>query len=566
MVRTPDQPPDSIAVALSRVAGRETDAAEFAGAFPYLDDGQIEKLRPYGREERVGPGDVLFTEGQLNADFTVVLEGEMAAVAHYGPTGDPVGVPFKPGQFVGVMNILSREGAYVTVSATMPSRVLRITLDRLRDLMGEDVTLSEIVLRAFLLRHTLLMRLGTGPKIIGSHYNTETRQILDLLARNRIAVTWLDLESNPGAENLLQGFGLSVSDTPVVLVAGRPMLKNPTLTEVADVFGITRSRDAGDEACDLVVVGAGPAGLAAAVYAGSEGLNTVVVEGIAIGGQAGTSSRIENYLGFPAGLSGQELAARAALQAQKFAAAIMLGSRAVALDSAAGMHSLRTSDGRTLNARAVVIATGARYRRLEVPRLSDFEGAGVYYAATEVEARSCRDAVAVVGAGNSAGQAAVFMAQKGCRVHLIVRGSSLEASMSRYLIDEIERKSSIEIHLRTQVRELVGDDGLEGVEIESDAVRSRLRVTGLFSFIGAEPNSEWLSAGVQRDEHGFVLTGLDVPGQAGASLTLETSVAGVFAVGDIRHGSIKRVATAVGEGAMAVRLVHERLAAVARGA
>ena len=550
--------PDSISVALSRVGARDSDEAEFAGAFPILDAAQLGKLRPYGIEGPVARGDVLFREGELEADCVVVLDGELQAVAHYGSSGDPVSAAFRPGQFVGVMNILSGEGAYVTVTAVADSKVLRIPLNRLREVMGRDVTLSETVLRAFLLRHSLLMRLGTGPKVIGSRFNQQTRQILDLLARNRISITWLDLESNPAAEQLLRGFGLHVDDTPVVLVAGQPMLRNPSIAEVAAVFGIKPADGERADVSDVVVVGAGPGGLAAAVYAGSEGLSTVVIDAVAVGGQAGTSSRIENYLGFPAGLSGQELAARAALQAQKFAAAILVGSEAVSLTTEGGIHTVGLADGRKLTARSVVVATGARYRRLEVPRLHDFEGAGVFYAATEVEARACSGAVAVVGGGNSAGQAAIFLARHGLRVHLLIRGTSLDASMSRYLIDEIDKEPAIAIHPATQVRRLAGEGHLEAIEIEKPEGSARLEVCGLFSFIGAEPNSDWLGPDVARDPDGFVLTGHDV--DPSSRLPLETSVPAVFAVGDVRHGSIKRVATAVGEGAMAVRLVHERLA------
>lgn len=550
--------PDSISVALARVGARDADTAEFAGAFPILDEAQLEKLRPFGAEADVKPGEIIFREGQQNADCVVVLSGELQAVAHYGTGGDPVSTPFKPGQFVGVMNILSGEGAYVTVTAVEPGRVLRIPLDKLRQVIDTDVTLSEIFLRAFLLRHSLLMRLGTGPKVIGSRYSEATRQILDLLARNRITVTWLDVESNAAAEGVLRGFGLTVADTPVVLVAGQPLLKNPALADVASVFGIRSYRPQPYSGCDVVVIGAGPGGLAAAVYAGSEGLSTTVVESVAVGGQAGTSSRIENYLGFPAGLSGQELAARAALQAQKFAAAILVGSPVVALRSDGGVHTVELADGRTLNSRAVVIATGARYRRLEVPRLAEFEGSGVYYAATEVEARACTGAVGVVGGGNSAGQAAIFLARKGLDVHLIIRGRTLETSMSRYLIDEIGKQPTVTLHTLTQVRELAGARNLEGVLVESSGDRVTLEICGLFSFIGAEPNSEWLAAEIAKDEDGFIRTG---PEAGQNRLLLETSVPGVFAVGDIRQGSIKRVATAVGEGSMAVRLVHERLAA-----
>ena len=553
------QRPDSISVALTRVGARETDGADFAGAFPTLDEAQIGKLRQFGIEAQVAKGDVLFQEGQRDADCIVVLTGELDAVAHYGASGDPVSTDFKPGQFVGVMNILSGEGAYVTVTAAEASRVLRIPLARLRQVIDTDVTLSEIVLRAFLLRHSLLMRLGTGPKVIGSRYNAATRQIVELLARNRITANWMDLESNPAAESLLRGFGFSVEDTPVVLVAGKPILKNPSLADVAAVFGIKPSHSGEEDLYDLAVVGAGPGGLAAAVYGGSEGLSTIVVESLAVGGQAGTSSRIENYLGFPAGLSGQELAARAALQAQKFTAAILVGSAAKSLLSNGGVHTIELADGRTVKARAVVVATGARYRRLAVPRLGDFEGSGVYYAATEVEARKCRGAVCVVGGGNSAGQASIFLARTALTVHLLIRGPSLESSMSRYLIDEIARERAITLHQSTQVKALVGKANVEGVGIEmAGGGRETLDVCALFSFIGAEPNSDWLDEGIAKDEDGFIRTGSEAQP---TSLLLETSRHGVFAVGDVRHGSIKRVATAVGEGSMAVRLVHERLAA-----
>lgn len=562
MTERVERTPDSIAIALQRVGGSAADAAEFAGAFPILDEAQVAKLRPFGKEVDVAAGEVLFREGQLEADCVVVLSGELEAVAHYGATGDPVSTPFKPGQFVGVMNILSGEGAYVTVTAKADSHVLRIPLARLREVMGQDVTLSEIVLRAFLLRHSLLMRLGTGPKVIGSRFQSKTREILDLLARNRVRVTWLDVESNPGSEQVLRGFGFTVADTPVVLVAGQPILRNPSLAEVAAIFGITPTGSKSEQTYDVIVVGAGPGGLAAAVYAGSEGLSTVVIESIAVGGQAGTSSRIENYLGFPAGLSGQELAARAALQAQKFTAAILVGRVASALRSHGGLHTVELADGRTLSARAVVVATGARYRRLPVARLREFEGSGVYYAATEVEARACTNRVAVVGGGNSAGQAAIFLARKGLRVDLLIRGASLESSMSRYLIDEIAKEPAISVRFGAQVAELMGGESLQGIVVESrSAGRAAIELSGLFSFIGAEPNSEWLDAGIERDPHGFILTGSDVAG--GGPLPLETSKDAVFAVGDVRHGSIKRVATAVGEGAMAVRLVHERLSLTA---
>jgi thioredoxin reductase (NADPH) len=558
---TPEPRPVPIDVALERV-GAPDGGADYAGAFPTLDDAQVAKLSSYGVEETVQPGLVLFREGQRGSDFVLVLSGSVEATAHYGDAAEETSVAFNPGQFVGVMNILSDEGAYVTATATDTSRVLRVPLERLRAVIGEDITLSEIVIRAFLLRHSLLMRLGTGPKVVGSRYNTATRDILDLLARNRCTVTWIDVESDPRAESLLRNFGFTAADIPVVLVAGQPILRNPSVAEIAAVFGFRADDSDRLEVCDLLIVGAGPAGLAASVYGGSEGLSTMVVESVAVGGQAGTSSRIENYLGFPAGLSGAELAARAALQAQKFSAAILVGSNAVALNSAAGVHSIELSDGRTLTARAVVVATGAKYRRLPVDRLAELEASGVYYAATEVEAQRCSGAVVVVGGGNSAGQAAVFLASRRLKVHHVIRGASLDATMSRYLIDQIQRDPSITLHTGAQVRSLMGASKLEGVLIETaNGEKTELPASGLFSFIGAEPNTDWLISCLQVDEDGFILTGSEVAAAGGWSpLLLETSQPGIFAVGDVRHGSIKRVATAVGEGAMVVRLIHERLA------
>jgi thioredoxin reductase (NADPH) len=555
----PEPKPVPINVALERV-GAKAEEEDFAGAFPILDDTQVAKLTRYGVEESIPAGLVLFREGERGTDFVVVLSGSVEAVAHFGDSEETTSTTFNPGQFVGVMNILSNEGAYVTATATVPSRVLRVPLNQLRAVIAEDITLSEIVIRAFLLRHSLLLRLGTGPKVIGSRFKEATRDILDLLARNRTGVTWIDVESDPRAETLLRNFGFTAADIPLVLVAGQPILRNPSLAEVAAVFGISLDEPSREEACDLLVVGAGPAGLAAAVYGGSEGLSTIVVEAVAVGGQAGTSSRIENYLGFPAGLSGAELAARAALQAEKFSAAILVGSSAKVLDSVGGVHTVRLSDGRTLTARAIVVATGARYRRLAVERLAEFEGAGVYYSATESEAQKCTGPVVVVGGGNSAGQAAIFMSKR-FDVHHLIRGSSLDATMSRYLIDQIERDPRITVHYKTQVKALVGATVLEAVVIEdADGKRAELPACALFSFIGAEPNADWLNKCLQVDEDGFIATGSDVSTTDGwTPLLLETSLPGIFAVGDVRHGSIKRVATAVGEGAMAIRLVHERL-------
>jgi thioredoxin reductase (NADPH) len=359
-------------------------------------------------------------------------------------------------------------------------------------------------------------------------------------------------------------------DLPIVLVPGGPLLRNPSNRELLDALGLSGPADTDlPGVCDLLVVGAGPGGLAAAVYGASEGMATVLAEDTALGGQAGTSSRIENLLGFPAGLSGEELAARAALQAQKFGVRIKLASKAVSLFSDSGLHRVRFDDGDAITAKSVIIATGARYNRLPLGRLAEFEGVGVYYAATQMEAQACHtDPVAIVGGGNSAGQAALFLSRSSAQVHVIIRGETLAASMSRYLIDQIERNPRITVTPRTQVTALLGKDQLEGVELleTSRDQRSALAVRGLFVFIGAQPSTGWLAGQLAEDSHGFLLTGANIP-QAQVDdtgrmpLFLETSRPGVFAVGDVRSGSVKRAASAIGEGAMAVRLVFERLQA-----
>ena len=369
---------------------------------------------------------------------------------------------------------------------------------------------------------------------------------------------------------MLRELDVPVEDLPIVVVPGRPLLRNPSSRELLDALGMSGA-GATDlaEVCDLLVVGAGPGGLAAAMYGASEGMATVLAEDTALGGQAGTSSRIENYLGFPAGLSGEELTARAALQAQKFGARIELASKAVSLSSAAGLHRVRFDDGDEITAKSVIIATGARYNRLPLARLAEFEGVGVYYAATQMEAQACRaDPVAIVGGGNSAGQAALFLSRSSADVHIIIRGDTLETSMSRYLINQIERHPRITVTPRTHVAALLGTGQLEGVELleASRQQTSVLAVRGLFVFIGAEPSTGWLAGQLAEDARGFLLTGSNIPearlDDAGRMpLFLETSRPGIFAVGDVRSGSVKRTATAIGEGSMAVRLVFERLQA-----
>jgi thioredoxin reductase (NADPH) len=546
-------------------------AAERAGAYPILDETQLEVLSRYGHEQDVSAGQTLVSPGDTGYDFLVVLRGEVEVVHGAGTPAERLIVRFGPGGFVGSLSNLTGQTVQVTARAPVAGRVLALKAAALRHVIAQEPALSELILRAFLLRHARLMRLGAGVKVIGSRYSAGTRQLLDVLMRNRIPMVWVDLETDAQAEELLQAFSVAPQDTPVVVTGRGELLRNPSSRQLLATLGVGgRNGPVADqrETHDLVVVGAGPAGLAATVYGASEGLQTVLVDGAAIGGQAGTSSRIENYLGFPAGVSGEELAARAALQAEKFAARILVPHGAVRLGREDGVHIVELDDGRALRARTVVIATGARYRRLPLARLENFEGAGVYYAATQAEAQLCFSrAVGVVGGGNSAGQAAIFLADRCSQVRLIIRRDSLVETMSRYLIDQVVSHPRIIIEPRCEVRELIGDSALRAIVLEGPAIPEgqRIDMDGLFVFIGADPCTGWLG-GQLADDRGFILTGADIPAarlddHGAAALPLETSRPGVFCVGDARAGSVKRVAVAVGEGSMAVRLVHDRLGA-----
>jgi thioredoxin reductase (NADPH) len=541
-----------------------------AGRSPALDAAQIEVLRRYGREQPVAAGDVLFADGDETYDLIVVLAGEVQIVEHYGRPGQTVLATYGPSRFLGEIGLLTGQRVYLSAVASSAGRVLRVPTEQVPVVMAQELGLSELILRTFLLRHAILTGLGSGLTLIGSRFDAGTRRLLEVLARNRLASRWLDLESSPEAEAMLRELDVPVADLPIVVVPGGPLLRRPASRELLDALGLSGPAGADpSEICDLLVVGAGPGGLSAAVYGASEGMATVLAEDTALGGQAGTSSRIENLLGFPAGVSGEELAARATLQAQKFGVRIKLGSKAVSLSSEGGVHLVRFDDGEVTTAKAVIIATGARYRRLPLDRLADFEGVGVYYAATQMEAQACRAGpVAIVGGGNSAGQAALFLSRSSAAVHVIIRGQSLDSSMSRYLIDQIEQEPRITVTPRTQVTALLGKDQLEGVRLLDMTTQqtSELPVSGLFVFIGAEPATEWLAGQLAADAHGFLITGAGVPADKAdvtgqMPLFLETSRPGIFAVGDVRSGSVKRAATAIGEGSMAVRLVFERLQA-----
>jgi thioredoxin reductase (NADPH) len=522
------------------------------GAFPRLGEQQIGMLSQYGEMRPTREGEVLFSEGDERYDFFVVLSGKVATIDP-GAEGERVFAVHGPRRFLGELSLLTGQAAFFTAVVREPGEVLQVPVGRLRSLVGQDEELGDLILRAYLLRREMLIGFGGGFAIIGSRYSPDTKRLRDFAARNRLPHRWIDLEEDDQAEALLRHVGVSPAETPVVIWGGR-VLRNPDNHQIARAVGLQTPRPA-DDLADLVVVGAGPAGLAAAVYGASEGLETVALDSVATGGQASTSSRIENYLGFPSGISGSELAERATIQAAKFGAQVGVPVQATKLGERDGHHLVTMDDGSEVWARTVVIATGARYRKLRVPRLEEFEPTSVYYAATLMEGKLCSgDPVVVVGGGNSAGQAALFLATQAAQVCLVVRHAPLDRDMSRYLVDRIVGNPQVELLMPCEVVELHGDQRLEAVTVQHCETGERRDVPArdLFVFIGADPHTEWLDNQVSLDEHGFVLTGPD----AGRPLLLEASKPGVFAVGDVRHGSIKRVASAVGEGSMAIRLVH----------
>ena len=547
------------------------ETPDLYGAYPRLSEHQTAALAASGERQPTRAGDVLYREGEVQQQFFVILSGMVAIVE--GLDGDEhlLGL-HGAGRFLGEISLLTGEAAFVSAVVREPGEVLVVPLPELRRLVTEDTTLGDLVLRAFLIRRSVLIEVGTGFRILGSCFLPDTRRLLEFAARNRLPHRYIDLEKDSAAEALLRELGVAPDETPVVVWRGR-VLRNPSAAELARVIGLP-APGAGRVACDLLIVGAGPAGLAAAVYGASEGLTTVVLDAIACGGQAAASPLIENYLGFPAGLPGAELAERAVIQAKKFDAQLQYPAPATALEREDGHHAVRLDNGSTVCSRTVVIATGARYRKLDVRRLDDFEGTSVYYAATPIEARMCAgDPVVVVGGGNSAGQAALFLARHTPRVSLLVRHGDLERDMSRYLAQRIRSDPAIEIHMNSEVRDLVGNKTLDAVVVEETTTGDRREqpARAIFVFIGAEPHTAWLDGQVALDEDGFVVTGVDAQrkdtGGAGwpldrAPYALETNRPGVFAVGDVRSGAVRRIASAVGEGAMAVRLVHQYLAEV----
>ena len=540
----------------------ETEAA------PTLDAADIELIAGLGTRRQVNRGDYLYREGDVTYDFYVVVTAQVDIVLKVD-AGERLVAHHGPGRFLGELNMLSALRVLVSARVSQPGEVIVVPRDGLRRLMATNARLGDTILAAFIARRNMLME-GAAPaiRLVGSRFSPEALQLREFLSRTRIPHEWLDPEGDPQLEALLREFDLSPSDLPVVIVTGS-VLRRPSPGELASFLGLTV--DNMPERCfDLVVIGGGPAGLAAAVYGASEGLRTLGVEMTAPGGQAGTSSRIENYLGFPMGISGADLTQRAVIQAQKFGAHLTVPCTAVSLRNQAGHLVVHLSDGTDVAGRAVIAATGASYRRLDAARLSDFEGRGVYYAATEMEARMCSPApIVIAGGGNSAGQAAIFLAQNGCAVTIVIRGPDLERSMSHYLVDRVEADARITVRTDTTISALDGKDSVTALHLKGPEGETVVECAGLFSFIGADPASGWLSGCAVLDDRGFVLTDLaltadllDGPwGTLGRlPLPFETSHPGLFAVGDLRSGSTKRVAAAVGEGSAAVRQVHQHLA------
>ncbi len=537
-------------------------------ATPTLDAADMALVTRQGVRRQVSEGEYLYREGDVTYDFFVLISAEVDIVVAVDG-GERVIVHQGPGGFLGELNMLSALRVFVSARVVTPGEVVVVPRDRLRQLMATSPRLGDTILAAFVARRVALMT-GAAPavRVIGSQFSPESLSIREFLVRTRVPHEWLDADHAPDVAALMGEFDIAATELPVVIALGT-VLRRATPGDVAGCLGLT-VESLPEHCFDLVVVGGGPAGLAAAVYGASEGLRTLAVEMTAPGGQAGMSSRIENYLGFPMGVSGEELTQRAIIQAQKFGASLTAPCTVVSLGHRAGHLVARLSDGSEVAGRAVIAATGASYRRLEALRLSDFEGNGVYYAATEVEASMCAPSpVVVVGGGNSAGQAAIFLSQGGCPVALVIRGPDLAKDMSRYLVERVEADPSITLWTRTTVAGLEGDETLRAVHLDGPDGRTVLRCAGLFSFIGADPSSGWLDRCAALDDRGFVLTDLSLaPDQLGQSwqtldrtpLPFETSHPGLFAVGDLRSGSTKRVAAAVGEGSASVRSVHQYLA------
>jgi thioredoxin reductase (NADPH) len=539
-------------------------------AFPALTTSQIDRIRPFGKVRQTTAGEILFEPGDVSVPFFVLLSGAMEIVQP-GPSGERKIVTHQAGGFTGEMTMISRRGALARGRVTQAGEFLEVSAENLNLLVARDADLSEILMRAFILRRLLLISSGQGNVVLlGSRHSANTLRLREFLSRNGHPHYYMDLDTDVGAQDLLDRFSVAPSEIPVVICNGVTVLRNPSTHELARCLGLNANITA-TEVRDLVIVGAGPSGLAAAVYGASEGLDVLMIETESPGGQAGSSSKIENYLGFPTGVSGLELAGRATAQAQKFGAKMLIANSVTKLNCERRPYELTVTCGQIVRARTVVIASGAQYNKPNIENLAKFEGQGVYYGATFIEAQMCGDADAiVVGGGNSAGQAAVYLSQTAGKVHMLVRSKRLSDTMSRYLIQRIEENSAIEVHYSTEIIALDGEAQLERVtwQDKNTGEISTHDIRHVFIMTGGAPRTAWLQDCVAMDEKGFILTGRDLdpvlhdyhwPLQRVPQM-LETSLPGVFAVGDVRAGNVKRVAAAVGEGSIAISLVHRALA------
>ena len=561
---------DRVAVSPSGPDVRVTLSSRADHVFPTLTPEQIARVAARGRVRPVRSGEVLASAGHQAESFFLVTAGSIELVRHSGDAEEIVAVQ-RPGQFTGETNLLSGRQALVSLRVGESGEVIDVKRDDLLALVQTDSELGDIFMRAFILRRVELIAHGFGDVVlIGSSFCQDTLRVKEFLTRNGHPYTLVDLDQDPSVQDLLDRFGVGAEDVPVLICRDTVVLRNPTNLEIADCLGFNEAINPA-RVRDVLIIGAGPAGLAAAVYGASEGLDVLVLETEAPGGQAGSSSKIENYLGFPTGISGQELAARALTQAEKFGAELMIAKEARRLSCEKRPCAIEIDDGTRVLARAVVIATGAQYRRLGVENLTRFEGAGVYYGATPVESQLCRgEEVVVVGGGNSAGQAAVFLAQAAKRVHMLVRAAGLAETMSRYLIRRIEQSPAIELLPHTEIVALEGARHLERVswrDNETKAITTH-DIRHVFSMTGAVPSTSWLEDCVALDGDGFIKTGPDLSKEDLAAARwplarpphlLETSRPAVFAVGDVRGGNVKRVASAVGEGSIAITFVHQIL-------
>lgn len=540
---------------------------KYPQAFPTLNDRQIKIVEEFSKCKTYEDGEYLFHAGETEFMFHVLKSGGIEILDRSGGNEKILVTHDQPGEFTGDVANLTGGPANADARAKGKTDVYEICSVALMNIIAERPALSDLVLQTFITRVQVLQEIElTGLRVIGSQYSQDTFRIRDFLSKNQVLFTWIDIETDSQVGELLKTFQIKPEETPIVSYAEDWVLKNPSNEEIAEKLNIKRNFNE-QEVYDLAIVGGGPAGLAAAVYGASEGLKTIVLEKTAPGGQAATSSKIENYLGFPTGLSGKELASRATLQAQKFGSQMSVSSAVKKLTLENKLPILQLENGENISTKTLLISSGAEYRKLNVEGRERFDGAGVYYAATQMEAQICGgENVIVVGGGNSAGQAAIFLAEKAHKVYLLIRGDDLNAGMSRYLSKRIEDTRNIELMQNTEITKIYGEDHVEKVDIINNKTqeKSELEIIGIFSFIGAKPRTEWLPSEIETDENGFVKTGIAIANSNTWRLKrppyfLETSHQGVFAAGDVRANSVKRVASAVGEGSMTVQFVHEYL-------